>query len=31
MVIMNRITTKRLILRKATHHDKSALISAIGA
>ena len=31
MVIMNRITTKRLILRKATHQDKSALISAIGA
>jgi RimJ/RimL family protein N-acetyltransferase len=31
MVIMNRITTKLLILRKATHQDKSALISEIGA
>jgi len=31
MVIMNQITTKRLILRKATHQDKSALISEIGA
>ena len=28
---MTQITTERLILRKATHQDKSALISEIGA